>query len=259
MDTIKSILNTLTAFAIFVAIINFYLKANKIWKRRHEKEVAASLSVVALISEIVLYLIWSLNFIINSDWSAFAGSAIQLLEACFFVIIGAGIFVAVKKKSKKSFWRMAKDSMIAERKEASFLFMDIVHNIQHFSHKETKRDRRKKYLIYNEELKLKRKKLKKSYLSKVEYEEKKEKIKSDLENYFKVNKDVLEQSKDLKKLYLEIIHTRSRTANHKEREIIIEDIEKFLSMESHGAIPIYKIAIVQTFLDALYKQRDDKL
>jgi tellurite resistance protein len=125
MDFFKTIIGFLTGIAIFIAIINLYFKANKIWKRRRDKEVAESQSIVALTSEALLYILWSVSFIINSDWNAFADNAVGLVEATFFIIIGSGIFVIEKKRSKKSFWIMIKDSLKAERKEATYLLKSL--------------------------------------------------------------------------------------------------------------------------------------
>lgn len=121
MGAFKSVVGFLTGIAIFIAIINFYFKANKIWKRKHEKEVAESQSIVALISEAMLYILWSISFIMNSDWNALADNAVGLVESGFFIVIGSGLFVLEKKKSKKSFFQMIKDSLTAEKKEAGYL------------------------------------------------------------------------------------------------------------------------------------------
>lgn len=125
MEAFKSAIGFLTGIAIFIAIINFYFKANKIWKRKHEKEVAESQSIVALISEAMLYILWSVSFIMNSDWNALADNAVGLVESAFFIVIGSGLFVLEKKKSKKSFYQMIKDSLTAEKKEASYLLKSM--------------------------------------------------------------------------------------------------------------------------------------
>ena len=125
MTNIKIVVNFLTTFAVLIALINLYLKVNKIWKRKHEKEVADSLSIVALTSEGILYLLWSTSFILSRDWNALADNAIGLVECGFYVIIGSGLFVIQKRASKKSFWQMVKDSLRLERKEAMYLLKTL--------------------------------------------------------------------------------------------------------------------------------------
>ena len=125
MTNIKIVVNFLTTFAVLIALINLYLKVNKIWKRKHEKEVADSLSIVALTSEGILYLLWSTSFILSRDWNALADNAIGLVECAFYIIIGSGLFVIQKRASKKSFWQMVKDSLRLERKEAMYLLKTL--------------------------------------------------------------------------------------------------------------------------------------
>ncbi len=122
MELLRTTVSFLTGFAIIIAIVNLYFKVNKIWKRKHEKEVAESQSIVALGSEILLYLLWGTSYLLNSDWNSLADNAIGMSESFFFLIIGSGMFVAGTRMSKKSFWQMIKEAIKIERKEAKYLF-----------------------------------------------------------------------------------------------------------------------------------------
>lgn len=125
MEFFKSVVQFLTGIAILISIVNLYFKANKIWKRKHEKEVAESQSIVALGSEALLYILWGVSFALSRDWGALADNAVGMVETGFFIIIGSGMFVIQKKHSKKSFWQMIKDSIHMERKEAAYLLKSL--------------------------------------------------------------------------------------------------------------------------------------
>jgi hypothetical protein len=124
----EAVVDFLTGIAIFIAIITLYFKLNKIWKRRKEKEVAESQSIVALTSESLLYLLWISSFILKSDWNALADNAIGLVESAFFLVIGTGIFVASATSQNKNFWQSLKDALKLEKKEASYLLKAISGN-----------------------------------------------------------------------------------------------------------------------------------
>ena len=125
MNTLSKIIEFLTYTAIIFAAVEVYLKINKIWKRKHDKEVAESQSILGLGIAAFVLVIWSLNFIIKGDFEAIADNMIYLFETFLLIIIGSGIFVSEKKRSKKSFWEMIKDSVRMERKEADYLLKTI--------------------------------------------------------------------------------------------------------------------------------------
>ncbi|MBM2816704.1 MAG: hypothetical protein HW421_3466 [Ignavibacteria bacterium] len=125
MSTFEKIIGIFTYAAIGIAIIEVYFKINKIWKRKHEKQVAESQSIVGLGMASLVLIVWMCNFIIKGDYEAIADNVVYLGEAAIYIVIGSGFFVAEKRKTQKGFWNMIKDALRVERKEASYLLKSI--------------------------------------------------------------------------------------------------------------------------------------
>jgi hypothetical protein len=125
MPTFSKIIEFLTYTAIVFAAIEVYLKINKIWKRKHDKEVAESQSIIGLSLAAFVMIIWSLNFIVKGDFEAIADNFIYLFESIILIIIGSGMFVQAKRVTRKSFWELIKESIKLERKEANYLLKTL--------------------------------------------------------------------------------------------------------------------------------------
>ena len=122
MAVFEKIILVFTYLAIGIALIEVYLKINKIWKRKHDKQVAESQSVVALGLSVMVMLVWSANFIVKKDFEAISDNLIYLMESLVLIVIGSGFFVQAKRDSKKGLWRLIIDAIKQERGEASYLF-----------------------------------------------------------------------------------------------------------------------------------------
>src|SRR5688572_30047313 len=113
------IIRLLTYAAVLFTMVAMYLRMNKIWKRKHEPEVAASQSIVALGMSAFLNLIWTVNFIAHSDPSAVVDNLLLAIESAFLMVIAAGFFV--RSKRRLSFWGKVRQALSLERKEAGYL------------------------------------------------------------------------------------------------------------------------------------------
>lgn len=126
MEILKSVIKFLTYFAVLFTLIEFYLKVNKIWKRRSEPEVAASQSLIALAIGGFTSIIWVTNYFLSQDWEGVGEYTIFLAETLIMMAIGTGIFVKFSGDDKLNLWGLIKKSLRLEKDEASFLLNTII-------------------------------------------------------------------------------------------------------------------------------------
>ena len=117
-------LNKIIAFlvtsALFISIFQFYLKLNKVWKRRGISEVANSISIVAALLGFGVGFPFLLNSLfISGDYPAAGKSILGLIMAVMMTLISMGYFVEENKD--KGFFRLLFDALGAEKNESTDL------------------------------------------------------------------------------------------------------------------------------------------
>jgi len=118
------VLNKIIAFlvtsALFISIFQFYLKLNKVWKRRGIKEVASSISIVAALLGFAVGFPFLLNSLfISGDYPAAGKSVLGLGMAVMMTLISMGYFV--DENRDKGFIRLLLDALGAEKSESTDL------------------------------------------------------------------------------------------------------------------------------------------
>lgn len=118
------VLNKIIAFlvtsALFISIFQFYLKLNKVWKRRGIEEVANSISIVAALLGFGVGFPFLLNSLfISGDYPAAGKSVLGLGMAVMMTLISMGYFV--DKNRGKGFFRLLFDALGAEKDESTDL------------------------------------------------------------------------------------------------------------------------------------------
>jgi hypothetical protein len=118
------VLNKVIAFlvtsALFISIFQFYLKLNKVWKRRTIAEVANSISIVAALLGFTVGFPFLLNSLfISGDYPAAGKSVLGLGMAVMMTLISMGYFVEENKG--KGFFRLLLDALGAEKNESTDL------------------------------------------------------------------------------------------------------------------------------------------
>lgn len=126
METIKSIIGVLILFAVGFTFIEFYLKINKIWKRRSDPQVAASQSLIALFISAFTSLVWLLNYYFTRDWEGVGEYGIFLIESVILMTIGAGLYVRGNRIKGISIWSLVKKALKVEKDEANYLLKTIM-------------------------------------------------------------------------------------------------------------------------------------
>tara|TARA_B110000438_G_scaffold65260_1_gene65843 strand:+ start:2199 stop:3470 length:1272 start_codon:yes stop_codon:yes gene_type:complete len=117
-------LNKIIAFlvtsALFISIFQFYLKLNKVWKRRGIAEVANSISIVAALLGFAVGFPFLLNSLfISGDYPAAGKSVLGLGMAVMMTLISMGYFV--DENRDKNFFRLLLDALGAEKSESTDL------------------------------------------------------------------------------------------------------------------------------------------
>ena len=121
MKLFEQLINLLVVGAIFLTVVKTYLTANKVWSRKHKKDVAESISVSAQLIGIMTSLPFLIKYtIIDSDLMSFANMSIKLALTLFFLAIGIGLWVRVE--GHEGLWSKIKRSLKLEKKES----MDLI-------------------------------------------------------------------------------------------------------------------------------------
>lgn len=120
MKDLIPIILILTQLSVIVTTVQVYLRINKIWKRKHEQEVAASQSIAGILLLIGNCVLWILYYIwVESDPLSIVDTSLYLLESFVFFLISTGLWV--KGRHNRNLWQLAKSALKLERKEYTYL------------------------------------------------------------------------------------------------------------------------------------------
>ncbi len=105
---------------VIVSAVIAYLKVNKLWARKHIRDVAESISVAAALLSLLTTLPFLMKFIIvDHDYVAAAKFALSLIV--FFVFFFVGIGFWVQDEDKTSFLQKIRQALSTERGELANL------------------------------------------------------------------------------------------------------------------------------------------
>jgi len=120
MEFLVEIITTIAALSLIFTAVQIYLQVNKIWKRKHEVEVAESQSIAGMLIMTFNCIISILYFIVvTDDMISMIENSMYLVQAVVFGIISTGLFV--RTNDKLSFIQLIRKAFKLERKEASYL------------------------------------------------------------------------------------------------------------------------------------------
>ena len=117
---LNKIIGALVASALLFSVFQFYLKLNKVWKRRKILEVANSISIVASLLGFVTLVPFLLNSIlISQDYPSSVKYVLGLFLATIMSLISMGYFV--DENRGKGIFRLLLDALWAEKSESTDL------------------------------------------------------------------------------------------------------------------------------------------
>ena len=121
MNLFEQLINVLVVGAIGLTVVKTYLTANKVWSRKHKRDVSESVSVSAQLIGIVTSLPFLIKYtFIDGDYMSFANMSLKLALTLFFLMIGIGLWVRVD--GHEGFWTKIKRSLKLEKEES----MDLI-------------------------------------------------------------------------------------------------------------------------------------
>ncbi len=119
MDTFITILDFIIYIALAFSLLEVYLKINKIWKRKAEKEVAESQSILGLAISLFILMVWTLKYVLIGEYTSIVDNMIYLVETIILLIISTGFFVSGNRTL--SLKQLIKNAIHLEKKEAKYL------------------------------------------------------------------------------------------------------------------------------------------
>jgi hypothetical protein len=117
MNIFEQLINVLVVGAIGLTIVKTYLTANKVWSRKHKKDVSESVSVSAQLIGILTSIPFLIKYtFIDGDYMSLANMSLKLALTLFFLMIGIGLWVRVE--GRESIWTKVKRSLKLEKEES---------------------------------------------------------------------------------------------------------------------------------------------
>ncbi len=93
MEIFKVIIKYIAFGAVGITLFEAYLSVNKLWKRKHEKVVAESISISAVFIGLFSGLFYSVDLLLNRAWPSLVDQIVWLLFAAFQLFVAIGFFV----------------------------------------------------------------------------------------------------------------------------------------------------------------------
>ena len=129
MEFFRQLIFYLTFASLGFTITDIYLRANKLWKRKHDKAVAESISIAAMFVSIVPGSVFTLNYLFAGQWQGFIQEALYLFLVTFNISVGIELWVPGERH--KGVFRLLKRALNLERKEVGNLAMALFKPPQH--------------------------------------------------------------------------------------------------------------------------------
>ncbi len=115
----KLVLDSLGLFAAILSFIQIYFIVNKLWKRKHEKLVADSISISAMFISLFINVLFGILNIGENGYAQLSGNLLWIIASSISLIIGIGLFVNDNKGL--SFFTLLIRAFNMERREAGDL------------------------------------------------------------------------------------------------------------------------------------------
>ena len=119
IEILQRVVYVLAFASLGFSLVEVYLTANKLWTRKHETEVAESISVTAQLTGLVPGIIYSLNFMFERQWQGMLDQLLFLGLALLYILIAMKFWVEGERK--KGLWRLFKQALRQDKQEAGNL------------------------------------------------------------------------------------------------------------------------------------------
>jgi len=119
MEFFESFIGIMAYASLGFTVAAAYLKINKIWKRKHNAEVADSVSVVGNVIYVIPLSFFALNYIFIAHWQGLIDSLIWIASGIVYILIGSRLWV--QSHRHKTFWTRLQEVLKLERSEVGDL------------------------------------------------------------------------------------------------------------------------------------------
>jgi hypothetical protein len=119
MEFFKSFIGIMAYLSLGFTVAAAYLKINKIWKRKHNAEVADSVSIVGNVIYVIPLSFFALNYIFIAHWQGLIDSVIWIASGIVYILIGSRLWV--QSHRHKTFWTRLQEVLKLERSEVGDL------------------------------------------------------------------------------------------------------------------------------------------
>ena len=119
MEFFKSFIGIMAYASLGFTVAAAYLKINKIWKRKHNAEVADSVSIVGNVIYLIPLSFFALNYIFIAHWQGLIDSVIWIASGIVYILIGSRLWV--QSHRHKTFWTRLREVLKLERSEVGDL------------------------------------------------------------------------------------------------------------------------------------------
>src|SRR5690606_458058 len=119
----NSVVDAMAYGALLFSVVEIYLMLNKLWSRKHIREVADSISVSSRIIGLIPLSIFALNYALENQWQGVLESIMWLIAGVIQLLIGIGIWVAGNRRF--GLGSLIKRSLKKEREEMGYLAKEI--------------------------------------------------------------------------------------------------------------------------------------
>jgi uncharacterized tellurite resistance protein B-like protein len=126
LDFVRTVVDALTTVSVGISLVTYYLAANRQWQVKHERAVAASISITSNGLYLLTTSLFALNMVLTAaPWQTMAETGFSLVSTVF--ILAVGLSTWVPGESTKGFWRRLRESLQSERRHLGALAKALTH------------------------------------------------------------------------------------------------------------------------------------
>jgi hypothetical protein len=118
-EVIGDLFRVLVYASIGLTVLQIYLSLNRLWKRKHERVVAESVSILGEFVGLVPLMILTANFGLEEQWEGFVDGLLWIFAAGITVLIGTGRWVEGQRE--QGWMSLLFSAIRTERGEVGYL------------------------------------------------------------------------------------------------------------------------------------------
>jgi len=120
MGSLDQVIISFAVLGLIISTVISYLKINKLWARRHIREVSESISVAAALLSLLTTLPFLAKFvIIDRDFVAAGKFLLSLMVFFVFFLVGIGVWV--QRQERLGLWGLMRRALVTEGGELTYL------------------------------------------------------------------------------------------------------------------------------------------